>query len=167
MMISESSYRQLNTLATLCFDANAVFDNLAYNLDYYYYGKIAKIVHLNIAHLMPEWADIITDKMLVLGLRPTRGTIGSYEQDIPEVKTVFEQLHITLLNLRKNCCDLIATADLNDDDEVRIFGEEFLTKITPFIKQSEEWLKIIGDIGANELNIHILEYTNFINVDKQ
>jgi hypothetical protein len=68
------------------------------------------------------------------------------------------------MNLRKKCCELISTADLNDDDEVRIFGEEFLTLITPFIKQIEEWSNAIGEIGANNLNIHIKDYTNFISV---
>lgn len=164
MEISEKSYRELNNLATLCFDANAVFDNLAYNLDYHYYTKIAKVLHLSVAHIMPEWADIITDKMLELGLRPTRGAIGSYSEDIADVKVIFEKVFETFMNLRKNCCDLISTADLNDDDEVRIFGEEFLTVITPFIKQSQEWLNIIGVLNANELNIHIKEYTNFIGI---
>lgn len=164
MRISEISYKQLNNLATLCFDANAIFDNLAYNLDYYFYTKIAKVVHLSVAHVMPEWADIITDKMLELGLRPVRENIGAYEEDIKDVKVVFEVAYNTLMNLRKKCCELISTADLNDDDEVRIFGEEFLTLITPFIKQIEEWSNAIGEIGANNLNIHIKDYTNFISV---
>lgn len=164
MNISETSYKQLNKLATLCFDANAVFDNLAYNLDYYFYTKIAKVVHLSVAHVMPEWADIITDKMLELGLRPTRGDISAYEDDIKDVKSIFERIHDTLMNLRKYCCELISTADLNDDDEVRIFGEEFLTYITPFIKQTEEWLNAVAGLGASDLNIHIKEYTNFINI---
>lgn len=164
MRISEISYKQLNNLATLCFDANAVFDNLAYNLDYYFYTKIAKVVHLSVAHVMPEWADIITDKMLELGLRPVREDIGAYEEDIKDVKVIFEVAYNTLMNLRKKCCELISTADLNDDDEVRIFGEEFLTLITPFIKQIEEWSNAIGEIGANNLNIYIKDYTNFISV---
>lgn len=166
MRISETSYKQLNNLAALCFDANAVFDNLAYNLDYYFYTKIAKVVHLSVAHVMPEWADFITDKMLELGLRPTRGNIGAYEDDIKDVRSIFERIYNTFMNLRKSCCELISTADLNDDDEVRIFGEEFLILITPFIKQAEEWLNSIGEIGVNELNIHIKEYTNFINIQE-
>ena len=166
MRISEISYKKLNNLATLCFDANAVLDNLAYNLDFYYYGKIAKIVHLSMAHVMPEWADIITDKMLMLSVRPTRGALGSHEEDIKDVKVIFERVRDVFMGIRKNCCDLIATADLEDDDEVRIFGEEFLVLITPFIKQAEEWIKIAGEFGANELNVHIEDYTNFISTNK-
>jgi hypothetical protein len=162
MKISETTYRQMNQLATLCFDANAIFDNLAYNLDYYYYKKIAKIVHLNIAHVMPEWADMITDQMLLLGARPTRGTIGEYQDDISDLTVIFNKILDTMMNLRKVCCGLIETADMQNDDEVRIFGEEFLQLITPYIKQAEEWLHIAGVLGANELNIHITEYTNFI-----
>lgn len=118
------------------------------------------------AHVMPEWADIITDKMLMFSVRPTRGALGSHEEDIKDVKVIFERIRDVFMGIRKKCCDLIATADLEDDDEVRIFGEEFLVLITPFIKQSEEWLKIAGEFGANELNIHIEDYTNFISTNK-
>lgn len=154
----------MNQLATLCFDANAILDNLAYNLDFYYYNKIAHVVHLSMAHVMPEWADQITDKMLLLGLRPTRGLIGEYQDDIPDLKTVFTKILETMMNLRRYCSELISTADLSDDDEVRIFGEDFIQQITPYIKQAEEWLNAIGVMSAHELNIHIREYTNFISV---
>ena len=162
MRISDATYKQMNNLATLCFDANAIFDNLAYNLDYHYYNRIGKIVHLNIAHVMPEWADLITDQMLLLGGRPTRGAIGEYQEDIKDLKDIFYKILETMFNIRRNCSELIETADLNEDDEVRIFGEDFLKLINPFIKQSEEWLNAIETMSANDLNIHIDEYTNFI-----
>ncbi len=163
-MISETTYTQMNKLATLCFDANAIFDNLAYNLDFYFYNRIGKIVHKNIAHIMPEWADLITDQMLLLGARPTRGEIGSYDEDIKDLNVIFNKILETMAILRKNCSELIETADLNEDDEVRIFGEDFIKLITPFIKQAEEWLNAMGEMSANELNIHINEYTNFISI---
>lgn len=164
MRISEQTYKQMNDLATLCFDANAILDNLAYNLDFYYYNKIARVVHLSIAHIMPEWADLITDQMLLLGVRPTRGEIGSYQEDISDLPQIFTKILETMLNLRKKCSELIETADLYEDNEVRIFGEEFLVKITPFIKQSKEWLNAMGMMSPHELNTHIIEYTNFIKI---
>ncbi len=164
MKVSEVSYKQLNNLVTLCFDANAVFDNLSYNLDYHYYIKIAHVLHLSIAHVMPEWADEISDKMLELGLRPTREEIKAHIEEYEDVKGIFEVAYNTFLSLRASCCELISTADLNYDDEVRIFGEGFLEKISPFIKQIEEWIHALGKMDANELNIHINDYTNFIKV---
>jgi len=162
MRISEATYKQMNNLATLCFDANAIFDNLAYNLDYYYYNRIGKIVHLNIAHVMPEWADMVTDQMLLLGARPFRGAIGSYQEEIKELNEIFAIILKTMAAIRKQCSEMIETADLNEDDEVRIFGEDFIKLTTPFIKQAEEWLNAIGQMTPVELNVHIKEYTNFI-----
>ena len=167
MRISEATYRQMNKLATLCFDANAVFDNLAYNLDFYYYKNIGQIIHLRVAHIMPEWADIITDQMLLFGARPTRGEIGSYSEDIKDVKEIFVKIFTVMANLRKNCIDLIETADLNEDAEIRIFGEDFLKCIQPYLKQAEEWVNAVEAIGANDLNIHIKEYTNFISTKEE
>ena len=62
----------MNALAAMCFDANAAIDNLAYNLDYHYYNQIAEVVHLHVAHVMPEWADMVTNKLLELSARPVR-----------------------------------------------------------------------------------------------
>lgn len=52
--MSLNSYSNLNTLVAKCFDANAIIDNLAYNLDYHYLNRVGKIVHMNVAHVMPE-----------------------------------------------------------------------------------------------------------------
>ena len=68
MRMSLESYNKMNELAGKCFDANAVVDNLAYSLDYHYYNEIAKIVHLRVAHKLPEFADKITDKMLEINV---------------------------------------------------------------------------------------------------
>ena len=58
--------------------------------------------------------------------------------------------------------DLIESADMSGDDEVRIFGEEFLMKVSPFIKQAEEWSNAAKIMDPNSLNIHIKDYTHFI-----
>ena len=54
MHMSIDSYNKMNTIMAACFDANAVVDNLAYNLDYHYFNEIAEVVHLHVAHVMPE-----------------------------------------------------------------------------------------------------------------
>ena len=33
MRMSNDSYNSMNTLTSMCFNANAIFDNLAYSLD--------------------------------------------------------------------------------------------------------------------------------------
>ena len=162
MRMSNKSYNNMNALAAMCFDANAFIDNLAYSLDYHYYNKIAEVVHLHVAHIMPEWADLITDQMLELSARPVRLNINGYNKDYEDVKDVFAALLETLMGISSFTKDLIESADMSGDDEVRIFGEEFLMKVSPFIKQAEEWSNAAKIMDPNSLNIHIKDYTHFI-----
>lgn len=152
----------MNALAAMCFDANASIDNLAYSLDYHYYNKIAEVVHLHVAHIMPEWADLVTDQMLELSARPVRLNINGYNKDYEDVKDVFAALLETLMGISSFTKDLIESADMSGDDEVRIFGEEFLMKVSPFIKQAEEWSNAAKVMDPHSLNIHIKDYTHFI-----
>lgn len=162
MRMSRESYERLNALTAMCFDANAVFDNLAYVLDYHYFSNISKVVHLQVAHVMPQWADLITDKMIELSARPVRKPIGGYEKDYQELTEIFTVMLNKLEEIRGSVRGLIDSADIDGDDEVRIFAEEFLTVISPYIKQAEEWGNASKVLGAQEFNIHILNYTHFI-----
>ena len=162
MRMSNKSYNNMNALAAMCFDANAFIDNLAYSLDYHYYNKIAEVVHLHVAHIMPEWADLITDQMLELSARPVRLNINGYNKDYEDVKDVFAALLETPMGISSFTKDLIESADMSGDDEVRIFGEEFLMKVSPFIKQAEEWSNAAKLMDPHSLNIHIKDYTHFI-----
>ena len=162
MRMSNKSYNNMNALAAMCFDANAVIDNLAYSLDYHYYNKIAEAVHLHVAHIMPEWADLVTDQMLQLSARPVRLDINGYDKDYEDIKDVFAALLETLTGISNFTKDLIESADMSGDDEVRIFGEDFLMKVSPFIKQAEEWSNAAKVMDPHSLNIHIKDYTHFI-----
>lgn len=162
MRMSMESYNKLNELAGKCFDANAVVDNLAYSLDYHYYNEIAKIVHLRVAHKLPEFADMITDKMLELSARPVRVDIKGYAEDYEELEKIFDALYTTMRGILEDTRKLISIADLNEDDEVRIFCEEFLTMVSPYVKQAEEWMNAAKIMEAHTLNVHIKEYTHFI-----
>ena len=162
MRMSNKTYNNMNALAAMCFDANAVIDNLAYSLDYHYYNKIAEVVHLHVAHIMPEWADLVTDQMLQLSARPVRLDINGYDKDYEDIKDVFAALLETLTGISSFTKDLIESADMSGDDEVRIFGEEFLMKVSPFIKQAEEWSNAAKVMDPHSLNIHIKDYTHFI-----
>lgn len=162
MRMSLESYNKMNELAGKCFNANAIVDNLAYCLDYHYYNEIAKIVHLRVAHKLPELADHITDKMLELSARPIRTDIKGYKEDYEKLPDIFKVLNETLVELLEDARKLIGIADLNEDDEVRIFCEEFLTQVSLYVKQSEEWQHAAEAMDANTLNIHIKDYTHFI-----
>lgn len=164
MRMSPETYNKMNLLAGKCFNANAIVDNLAYCLDFHYYNEIAKIVHLRVAHILPELADNITDKMLELSARPIRVDIKGYGEDYAELPKIFEVLKATLRELLEDTRALINIADLNEDDEVRIFCEEFLTKVSLYVKQAEEWENAANSMDAHSLNVHIKEYTHFISL---
>ena len=162
MRMSLESYNKMNELAGKCFNANAIVDNLAYCLDYHYYNEIAKIVHLRVAHKLPEFADEITDKMLELSARPIRVDINGYNQDYGQLPDLFAELEKTFAELLEDTRRLIGIADLNADDEVRIFCEELLVKLSTYVKQAEEWKNAANVMDAHTLNVHIKEYTHFI-----
>ena len=162
MRMSVESYNKLNELVGKCFNANAAVDNLAYNLSYHYYNEIEKIVHLRVAHELPVLADQISDKMLELSARPIRIGIGGFDKEYESLTEIFEELFKIFADLLENTRKLINIADLNEDDEVRIFCEEFLTKLSLFVKQAEEWVHASKAMDPNTLNVHIKEYTHFI-----
>lgn len=162
MRMSKESYDRLNQLIGKCFNANAVVDNLAYCLDYHYFNEIGKIVHLCVAHKLPELADEVSDKMLELSARPIRVDINGYNEDINDLSKIFEVLHTTMVDLLEETRELIGVADLNADDEVRIFCEEFLMQLSVYVKQAEEWQNAAAVLDAHTLNIHIKDYTHFI-----
>lgn len=162
MRMSLESYNKMNELAGKFFDANAIVDNLAYNLDFYYYNEIAKIVHLRVAHKLPEFADMVTDKMLELSARPIRTDIGGYKEEYKELPEIFAKLGETFKSLLEETRKLISIADMNEDDEVRIFCEELLVELSKYLKQAEEWANAASKMDAHTLNVHIKDYTHFI-----
>lgn len=165
VIVSNDSHSEMNNLIGMCFNANAIIDNLAYSLDYHFYTNIADIVHHNVAHVMPQWADLISDKMLQLGIRPVRKDINGYEKDYDNLKDVFDTILKTMIEIREATRSLIETADINGDDEVRIFSESFLENVIVFIKQSNEWVNACSSMDPITLNIHIKDYTHFISLE--
>lgn len=164
MRITLDSYNNMNNIIAMCFNANAIVDNLAYNLDYYYYNNIAEVVHHHVAHIMPQWSDLFSEKLLELSGRPIRKDINGYEEDYKDLKDIFKVLLNTLMDLRRSVQGLIESADMDGDDEVRIFAEEFLMIMSPYIKQAEEWVNASLVLSPGDLNIHIKDYTHFIDI---
>lgn len=105
---------------------------------------------------------MVSDFMLEQSVRPTRKDIGGYQEEYKDLKEIFAVLKKVFMELRDFTKLIIESADMEGDDEVRIFAEEFLMRILPFIKQSEEWINISEILDAQTINIHIEDYTHFI-----
>lgn len=81
MRIHEETYNALNELAKMCFEMNAVADNIYYNMADLYYNHSAELFHHSYAHAWPQVADMISDEMLKLNARPVRLPVdGSSEK---------------------------------------------------------------------------------------
>ena len=99
----------------------------------------------------------------MLSARPVRKNINGYEQEISNLTEIFNVLLETFLSLKQQVKELIESADMDGDDEIRIFGEEFLKNhLEKFIKQAEEWINASSVLSPAEMNIHIKQYTHFI-----
>ena len=168
MLISEETRNQLNELVKFSFDANAVVDNYAYNLAYYHFPNIEKIVHKSFAHKFPAFADIITDMMIELDARPVRNGIDTHNEDFDSnLYKIFDGI-LTLCNdYRRSIIDTIDIAELNGDYEVKIKLEEFLLMFEPYRKQADIWFKYAeryqGDYKS--FDVHFNDFT--VLIDKE
>ena len=162
MRLNLDTHNMMIKILTECFNANAMFDNIAYDLESKYLKNIADVIHHKVAHKMPAFADEVSDKMLELGGRPIREALNTYDKEYGEVADVFKDLYEELMYIRKIVLTTIDVADLKGDAEVRIFGENLLEDISLYIKQAEEWKAAISKMSPNDLDIHIADYTHFI-----
>lgn len=72
MRLHEETYNALNELMKMCFEMNAVADNIYYNMANLYYNHSAELFHHSYAHAWGQVADMISDEMLKLNARPIR-----------------------------------------------------------------------------------------------
>ena len=169
MLMSEETRDQLNELVRLSFDANSVVDNFAYNLAYYDYPNIEGIVHGSFAHKFPEFADILTDMMIELDARPIRKSIETHDKDYNgDLLKIFEDNLSMCDDYRKAIIQVIEVAELNEDYEVKIKLEEFLTMFNNYRKQASVWYKYAkryeGDYKS--FDVHFEEFTKYINTSE-
>lgn len=162
MLMTEDTREMLNRLLQLLFDGNARIDNFVYNLSYHHKNNLAEAMHKPVAHELPVWADMISDKMDELNARQVRYGLSDHTEELNTVE-VFEGLYNYFNSLRINVNKAIEEADDNGDAEVRIFLEDFLNnKVTRFYKQAEEWLDAAKRLNEDTLNIHIADYTHYL-----
>ena len=167
MLISEATRDQLNELVKYSFDANSVVDNYAYNLAYYRYPNIEKIVHGSFAHKFPEFADIITDMMIRLDARPVRKNVEKHEEDFDgNLYKIFEGVLGLCNDYRKSIIKVIEVAELNEDYEVKIRLEEFLVMFEHYRKQADIWFEYAKRYQDDykSFDVHFADFTTLISV---
>ena len=140
ILMSNETRDKLNNVLTHAFLLNMICDNLVYEIDYEVYPQTAGLVHESYAHYWPAVADQISDLMIRLNARPHRGPISDdYKEHNGDLSAIFADIAAATENFRKDVIDLIDIAEINEDAEVRIFGEDLLGQITPYRKQADIW----------------------------
>lgn len=155
---------ELNQLLRDLFDGNALIDNMYYDLQSKYFFKLADAIHVPVAHQLPELADEVSDLMTKLDIRAMRYATENHVAKYERVYDVFVGLSDYFGALRAKVRSIINEADMNGDDEVRIWLENFLVeKILPLYKQTREWERAAAELSDHDFNIHIEDYTHFLN----
>lgn len=140
MLISEGTRDKLNDVLTHSFLLNMLCDNAVYQIDYSVYPVTAHIVHESYAHYWPQVADQWSDLMIKLNAKPIRGNlIADYEDYNGNLAAIFADIAKATEEYRRKVIELIELAELNEDKEVVLAGEEVLQQILPYRKQADIW----------------------------
>ena len=140
MLISEETRDKLNDVLTHSFLLNMLCDNAVYQIDYSVYPVTAHIVHESYAHYWPQVADQWSDLMIKLNAKPVRGNlIADYEDYNGNLTAIFADIARATEDYRRKVIELIELAELNEDKEVVLAGEEVLQQILPYRKQADIW----------------------------
>jgi hypothetical protein len=160
----ELTYSALNDLLGASFDMNAQADNFAYNLSKMQYNKMSDIVHHSYAHAFPvEFADAISDEMLLLDVRPIRKPGAGFDEEYTDINKIFEDNVGMIMKYQKQVLDTIDIAEYNGDVSVKIFLEDFLVHtVDKFAAQALEWYKSAQRYDPIQLNVHFAQLTTKI-----
>lgn len=140
MLISEETRDKLNDVLTHSFLLNMLCDNAVYQIDYSVYPVTAHIVHESYAHYWPQVADQWSDLMIKLNAKPVRGNlIADYEDYNGNLAVIFADIARATEDYRRKVIELIELAELNEDKEVVLAGEDVLQQILPYRKQADIW----------------------------
>ena len=150
MYISQSTYDKLNDLLQKSFQMNSFCDNLAYNMSMLNMVNTEPVFHKNFAHKFPEFADVISDMMVKLDAKPVRQGLKDNLDDYNSFEEIFADLKEQNDIYRVNIIDVIESADLNEDLEVKIIIEKFLCDFITYLHQVNVWHKKSKEYGRIE-----------------
>lgn len=78
--------------------------------------------------------------MVQLNARPVRGDLhAEYEDYNGNLEAIFAEIARATEDYRRKVVELIELAELNEDKEVVLKGEEVLLNIMPYRKQADIW----------------------------
>ena len=140
MLMAEETRMKLNEVLTHSFLLNMICDNLVYEIDYNVYPLTSELVHESFAHHWPAVADEWSNLAIQLNAKPVRSGIDYDRHDHNgDLAEIFKEMLLATEAYRRHVIELITVAELNDDVEVKIRGEELLAQMMPYRKQVDIW----------------------------
>ena len=91
--------------------------------------------------MFPEFADVVSEMMVKLDARPVRNSLEKNIDDYDNFKLIFSDLKYNIDNYRKEITEVIESADINGDIEVKITMENFLCNFMSYLHQVNIWYK--------------------------
>jgi hypothetical protein len=138
----------INELLGSLFSANAVADNIVYQLENVYaMPKASDLFHHKYAHAFPAIADTVNKIQILRGARGTRKPVAGSEMQFASVISCFENMLSAVLEVEKKFCDTLDLCDELDEKAIRIFIENTYMDILPYTKQTLVWLDKAEQFG--------------------
>lgn len=139
--ISSRTNEAINLIVARAFNGNAIFDNLAYNLDVNFNMPVASdIVHHKIAHWLPApFADDVQYFQSQRSVKPIRPAVSEQSKSYETFVDCFSDALEYFRNLESDFKNAIKVADEDAEIESRIFLENKYMDILKFTKQMVIW----------------------------
>ena len=103
---------------------------------------------------MPEIADTLSNAMLSLDARPVRLPVAGFDKDYGgNLVEMFDDNYRETENFRNDIVRTLEVAELNDDVEMKLALEDFLTDFVPYRKQAEVWATYAHRYEGNEKSL--------------
>ena len=138
--MTDEMNESINVLMQTLFGANAIADNVVYQLENIYAMPHASdIVHHNYAHLFPIIADDVNKIQILRDTRGTRKPVIGSENQYGSVLECFEALIGAVQSVESAFCDSLDLTEELDDKVVRIHLENVYISTVPLTKQALVW----------------------------
>lgn len=154
--ISQESAQDINELMNFCFQMNAFSDNMAYYFAFLALPDVEDIYHHRWAHYWPQLADNLFEALRDWGFRATRKALIAEEDDYTSIADAFAANTNALGVFCEKVQESIQIADETNSVESRIFLENFLDGLRPYIHQANVW-----ETRANSMSNNISSFNDY------
>lgn len=128
--LSAETKTVMNELIGFLFQCNSETDNLVYNLQALKQYQSAKIFHEKVAHKYPEWSDMCSSEMDMLGCKASRLGLSPNTEVYSEPIEVYRQFSKVLENTRTKVLSTLEVLDYDmNNKEICLMLEDLSREV--------------------------------------